>query len=50
MLQGLPKEYAWVGLGAAPARFDRRCIAVTNEEMDEIWQLLPVATPIEIEP
>jgi murein L,D-transpeptidase YafK len=26
------------------------CIAVTNEEIDEIWELVPVGTPIEIKP
>ena len=26
------------------------CIAVTDEEMDEIWKLVRVGTPIEIKP
>ena len=26
------------------------CIAVTNEEMDEIWQLVSNGTPISIHP
>ena len=26
------------------------CIAVTNQEMDEIWRLIHVGTPIEIQP
>jgi len=26
------------------------CIAVTNDEMKEIWQLVPIGTPIEILP
>ena len=26
------------------------CVAVTNEEMDEIWRLVDVGTPIEIKP
>ena len=26
------------------------CIAVTDEEMDEIWEAVPVGTPIEIQP
>ncbi|HEY7774989.1 MAG TPA: L,D-transpeptidase family protein [Kineobactrum sp.] len=26
------------------------CIAVTNEQMDEIWELVPLGTPIEIRP
>jgi murein L,D-transpeptidase YafK len=28
----------------------RGCIAVTNEEMDEIWELVEDGTPIEINP
>jgi hypothetical protein len=31
------------------ARLDG-CVAVTNEEMDEIWNLVRVGTPIEIKP
>jgi hypothetical protein len=31
------------------ARLDG-CVAVTNEEMDEIWNLVRVGTPIEIRP
>jgi L,D-peptidoglycan transpeptidase YkuD (ErfK/YbiS/YcfS/YnhG family) len=26
------------------------CIAVTDEEMDEIWRAVPDGTPIEIQP
>jgi lipoprotein-anchoring transpeptidase ErfK/SrfK len=26
------------------------CIAVTNEEIDEIWQLVDIGTPVEIRP
>lgn len=50
MIHGLPRKLAEVG------RFHRRfdwtdgCIAVTNEEMEEIWQLVPDGTPIEINP
>ncbi|MGO4214183.1 L,D-transpeptidase family protein, partial [Terriglobus sp. YAF25] len=28
----------------------RGCVAVTDEEMDEIWRLVPDGTPIEIRP
>jgi len=39
-------------VGAAHAERDRTlgCIAVTNEEIDEIWRLVPDGTPIEIHP
>ncbi len=50
MLHGLPEDAAWVG--SEHSRFDWTdgCIAVTNEEIDEIWELVPDGTPIEIQP
>jgi murein L,D-transpeptidase YafK len=50
MLHGLPKEYAWVGKAHTLRDWTDGCIAVTNEEMDELWKLVPVGTPIEIKP
>ncbi|MFI5110178.1 MAG: murein L,D-transpeptidase family protein [Terriglobales bacterium] len=50
MLHGLPKEYAWVGKAHVLHDWTNGCIAVTNEEMDEIWKLVRVGTPIEIQP
>jgi murein L,D-transpeptidase YafK len=50
MLHGLAKEYAWVGRAHTLHDWTDGCIAVTNEEMDELWKLVPVGTPIEIKP
>jgi murein L,D-transpeptidase YafK len=50
MLHGLPKEYAWVRKAHTLHDWTDGCIAVTNEEMDELWNLVPVGTPIEIKP
>jgi murein L,D-transpeptidase YafK len=50
MLHGLPKEYGWVGKAHSLHDWTDGCIAVTNEEMDEIWKLVRVGTPIEIKP
>jgi murein L,D-transpeptidase YafK len=50
MLHGLGKEYGWVGKAHTLHDWTDGCIAVTNEEMDEIWQLVRVGTPIEIRP
>jgi murein L,D-transpeptidase YafK len=50
MLHGLPKEYAWVGKAHTLHDWTDGCIAVTNEEMDELWKLVPARTPIEIKP
>lgn len=50
MVHGLPKTYAWVGKAHSLHDWTDGCIAVTNEEMDELWKLVPVGTPIEIKP
>ncbi len=50
MLHGLAKEYAWMGKAHLLHDWTDGCIAVTNEEMDEIWKLVRVGTPIEIKP
>lgn len=50
MLHGLPKDYAWIGKAHTLHDWTDGCIAVTNEEMDEIWKLVRVGTPIEIKP
>jgi murein L,D-transpeptidase YafK len=50
MLHGLPKEYAWVGKAHALHDWTDGCVAVANGEMDEIWKLVRVGTPIEIKP
>ena len=50
MIHGLPKGYGY--LGAAHRRWDWTygCIAVTDEEIDEIWGLVDNGTPVEIRP
>ncbi|MGD0098321.1 MAG: L,D-transpeptidase family protein [Terracidiphilus sp.] len=50
MIHGLPNGVGW--LGAAHRAFDWTlgCIAVTDEEIDEIFELVPVGTPVEIRP
>lgn len=50
MLHGLPKEYAWVGKAHTLHDWTDGCIAVSNEEMDELWSLVRVGTPIDIKP
>jgi murein L,D-transpeptidase YafK len=50
MLHGLPNGYGWIGRGHRARDWTDGCIAVTNEEMDEIWKLVPDGTPIEIRP
>jgi len=50
MVHGLAKEYAWVGKSHALHDWTDGCIAVTNEEMDELWKWVRVGTPIDIKP
>ena len=50
MLHGLPKDYAWLGKNHVLEDWTDGCIAVTNEEMDEIWESVRVGTPIDIKP
>lgn len=50
MIHGLPNGLG--SLGATHRLYDWTlgCIAVTDEEIDEIWDLVPVGTPVEIRP
>ena len=50
MIHGLKPEFADVGKAHLREDWTEGCIAVTNREMDEIWSLVPVGTPIEIRP
>ena len=48
MIHGLPPGNDWVRPGQQLPDWTFGCIAVTNTEMDEIWNLVPIGTPIEI--
>jgi murein L,D-transpeptidase YafK len=50
MIHGLPRGASWIGKNHAGFDWTRGCIAVTNEEIDEIWELVADGTPIEIRP
>lgn len=49
-VHGSPKGYSWVGASHRLKDWTDGCIAVTNEEIDEIWRAVPDGTPIEIRP
>ena len=49
-IHGLPNGYGWVGKGHRLKDWTDGCIAVTNDEMDEIWKAVPDGTQIEIKP
>ncbi len=50
MIHGLPNGYGWVGRGHLSRDWTDGCIAVTDEEIEEIWNLVADGTPVEIRP
>ena len=50
MVHGLPNGLGWIGSKHRLRDWTDGCIAVTDEEMDEIWRAVPDGTPIEIHP
>ena len=50
MIHGLPNGFGWLGDIHRLYDWTDGCIAVTDEEMDEIWRAVPDGTPIEINP
>jgi murein L,D-transpeptidase YafK len=50
MIHGLPNGAGWVASEHTKFDWTEGCIAVTNEEIDEIWELVADGTPIEIRP
>jgi len=49
-IHGLPNGYGWIGESHGVKDWTDGCIAVTNPEIDEIWQSVTDGTPIEIRP
>ncbi|HSF17680.1 MAG TPA: L,D-transpeptidase family protein [Vicinamibacteria bacterium] len=50
MVHGLPNYIGWVGRFHRLVDWTDGCIAVTNLEIDEVWNAVPNGTLIEIEP
>ena len=50
MIHGLPNGLSQIGADHTAADWTDGCIAVTNQEMDEIWMRVDDGTPIEINP
>jgi murein L,D-transpeptidase YafK len=48
MIRGLPPGNGWVKAGQELPDWTFGCVAVTDAEMDELWELVPNGTPIEI--
>jgi murein L,D-transpeptidase YafK len=49
-IHGLMNGYGWIGAAHRTKDWTLGCIAVTNEEIEEIWKLVPDGTPVEIRP
>jgi murein L,D-transpeptidase YafK len=50
MIHGLPNGKGFVGATHRLYDWTLGCVAVTDSEIDEIWNLVPVGTPVEIRP
>jgi murein L,D-transpeptidase YafK len=50
MIHGLQNGLGWLGRLHRFVDWTDGCIAVTNPEMDQIWQAVPDGTPMEIRP
>ena len=50
MVHGLPNGFGWLGATHRTQDWTDGCIAVTDQEMDEIWSAVSDGTPIEIKP
>lgn len=49
-LHGLPNGQGWIGAAHRAVDWTWGCIAVTDQEIEEIWSLVPDGTPIVIHP
>lgn len=50
MIHGLGPSFSWAGELHRHNDWTDGCIAVTDEEMDQIWQAVADGTPVEIRP
>jgi len=50
LIHGLPNGQEWIGAAHRLYDWTFGCIAVTDEEVDEIYKLVPIGTPVEIRP
>jgi murein L,D-transpeptidase YafK len=50
MVHGLPPAFKDVGAAHRDFDWTEGCIAVTDEEIEEIWRAVPAGSPIQIKP
>jgi murein L,D-transpeptidase YafK len=49
MIHGIRNGFGWLGSLQRRVDWTKGCIAVTDDEIEEIWRLVPDGTPIEID-
>jgi murein L,D-transpeptidase YafK len=49
-IHGLGKQYGWIGARQRLSDWTDGCVAVTNQEIEEISRLVPAGTLVEIRP
>jgi murein L,D-transpeptidase YafK len=49
-IHGLPTTFAWIGTTQHVLDWTAGCIALSNDEMDEVWKMVSVGTSVEIDP
>jgi murein L,D-transpeptidase YafK len=49
-IHGLPNGYGFIGAAHRARDWTDGCVAVTNQEIEEIWELVDNGTPVEIRP
>jgi murein L,D-transpeptidase YafK len=50
MIHGLRNGFGWLGGLHRALDWTDGCVAVTNSEIEEIWRLVDIGTPVEIKP
>jgi murein L,D-transpeptidase YafK len=50
MIHGLPNGRGKVGAFHRTFDWTNGCVALTDEEMEEIWNAVPIGTPVQIKP
>jgi len=50
MIHGLKNGLGWLGRLHTTSDWTEGCVAVTNEEIEEIWEAVPDGTAVEIRP
>lgn len=50
MIHGLPKEYSEAGKNHLKNDWTNGCVALSNQEIEEIWRAAPDGTPVQIKP